>query len=78
MTVDLSDGGIIGNRDMAGRNTNKLSVLLVQRIDRQEALTLTGLGEHPEVGEGSQARAGNVMQMPALEVRHQVVGRCQT
>lgn len=77
MSVDEGHGSIIGDGYLCGRNPDELAILLVGRIDGQEALTLAGLNQQPEVGESGKAGTGDIVQTPALEVGSQEVGQGQ-
>lgn len=74
MAIDCLDGGIVGDRDMMGRDADHLAMVLVRLMDGVETAATPGLQKQPEVGKAGQTGRGDVAQSPRLEIRHQIVG----
>src|SRR5699024_3386962 len=74
VAIDSRDGGVIGDGGVIRCNTDNLALLLVGIVDSQETATIASLQEQPEVCPSSQTGTGDIGQMPALQVRDQVVG----
>lgn len=73
MTVDDGDRIRVRNAHMVRLDPDHLSILLVCIVDRQVALSTTGLEEKPEIGEGSREWCGDVLDLPVADVWQDIV-----
>lgn len=77
MSVDTLDRIVVGDRNVARRNSHEFAMFLVGLVDRQITLTLASLQQQPQVGERGKTSARDVAQMRASEIRDEKVGDYQ-